>query len=115
LQDATDIILEVLQLLNNLRLWDDKKEEKNIQQISFPLSVKTGGSTCGLYEGEPEEDNNKKTKEEKGGDIMKKVLRLLRQFIPSLHYTTYICEGKKYFSIWKSWSSKCYNVVTIEV
>ncbi len=32
-----------------------------------------------------------------------------------IHYTTYECEGKMYFCIWKSFFSKCFDVVTFEI
>ena len=45
---------------------------------------------------------------------MRKAFWMLRQILPVLHYTDYKCEGETYFSIWRSFFSKCYNVVTIK-
>jgi len=43
------------------------------------------------------------------------IIRFIKSAIPRTYYTAHGAEGERYFSIWKSWFSKCYEVVTFKI
>lgn len=46
---------------------------------------------------------------------MKKFLFSLKQLIPVTYWSTYRANDKKYFTVWRQWFCKPFNVVTFEI
>ncbi len=46
---------------------------------------------------------------------MKKILWALKQLIPLTYWSTYESGGEKYFSIWRMWFGRCFDITKFSV
>ena len=46
---------------------------------------------------------------------MNKALWYIKQLFPMTYWTTYGADGKTYFSVWRMWFGRCFDVVEFEI